>query len=163
VKLVPVELPNKLPLDAVRTILDVESAAAFDELPRQGVADGYGKFWGTTFRAGQFLSAVEYIRAMRLRTLLGRQMAEVMKGVDVYVCPAGMDLVHTNLTGHPTVCLPNGLRKQGEVEMPLGLTFTGRLYGETTLLAVAKAYQEVTGHHLKRPPMEKATKENAGG
>lgn len=46
--------------------------------------------------------------------------------------------------------------------MPVGLTFTGRLYGETELLAVAKAYQEATGFHRKRPPMEQVTKENAG-
>ena len=30
------------------------------------------------------------------------------------------------------------------------------------LLALAHAYQQATAHHLKRPPMEKATKENAG-
>ena len=42
------------------------------------------------------------------------------------------------------------------------ITFTGRLYGETDLLAVAHAYQEATGFHRKRPPLDKATKENAG-
>jgi len=59
--------------------------------------------------------------------------------------------------------LPNGFRKAGETEVPSAITFTGRLYGETDLLAVAHAYQQATGHHLKRPPMDKVTKENAGG
>jgi Asp-tRNA(Asn)/Glu-tRNA(Gln) amidotransferase A subunit family amidase len=154
VKLVPVELPSKLPLDFMKLVLDVECAAAFDELPRQAIADGYGRFWGNTFRAGQFVSGVEYLRAMRLRTLLIQQMADLFKGIDLYVCAAGADLVHTNLSGHPTVCVPNGLRKQGEVEMPTALTFTGRLFEETKLLAVAKGYQEATGHHLKRPPLD---------
>jgi Asp-tRNA(Asn)/Glu-tRNA(Gln) amidotransferase A subunit family amidase len=163
VKLAPITLPSSLPLQAIRTVLDVECAAAFDDLPRGGIADGYGTFWGTTFRAGQFVSGVEYIRAMRLRTLLIQQMAEVMKKVDVYFCSAGADLVHTNLTGHPTVCLPNGLQEVRGVDMPVALTFTGRLFGETELLAVAKAYQEATGFHRKRPPMDKATEENAGG
>ena len=36
----------------------------------------------------------------------------------------------------------------------MGLTFTGRLFGETDLLTVAKAYQDATGHHKKRPPEE---------
>ena len=45
--------------------------------------------------------------------------------------------------------------------MPTAITFTGRLYGETELLAVAHAYQEATGHHLKHPPMDKVTAENA--
>jgi Asp-tRNA(Asn)/Glu-tRNA(Gln) amidotransferase A subunit family amidase len=76
-----------------------------------------------------------------------------MSSVDLYV--GGNDLLLTNLTGHATVVLPNGLRKVDGVEMPNALTFTGRLFGETELLAVAHAYQQATGHHLKRPPMDK--------
>jgi Asp-tRNA(Asn)/Glu-tRNA(Gln) amidotransferase A subunit family amidase len=162
VTLVPIDLPAPPSLAALRLILEAECAAAFDDLPRQGVADGYGKVWGTTFRAGQFVTAVEYLRAMRLRTLLMREMAGVMGKVNLYVCPAGSDLLLTNMTGHPTVCVPNGVRKAGGADLPVGLTFTGRLYGEAELLAVAKAYQEATGHHLRRPPMERVTKENAG-
>ena len=55
--------------------------------------------------------------------------------------------------------LPNGFRKAGDVETPTALTFTGRLYGETELLAVAAAYQQATGHHLKRPSMDKLSKD----
>jgi Asp-tRNA(Asn)/Glu-tRNA(Gln) amidotransferase A subunit family amidase len=80
-------------------------------------------------------------------------MEEVMSQVDLYV--GGNDLLLTNLTGHPTVVLPNGFRKVSEVDLPTALTFTGRLFGETELLAVAHAYQQATGHHLKRPPMDK--------
>jgi Asp-tRNA(Asn)/Glu-tRNA(Gln) amidotransferase A subunit family amidase len=83
-----------------------------------------------------------------------------MSQVDLYV--GGNDLLITNLTGHPTVVLPNGFRKSGEFETPTALTFTGRLYGETELLAVAHAYQQATGHHLKRPPMDRLSKESAG-
>ncbi len=82
-----------------------------------------------------------------------------MAKVDLYV--GGNDLVLTNLTGHPTVVLPNGFRKTGDAEVPTALTFTGRLYGETELLAVAHAYQQATGHHLKRPPMDKLKPEKA--
>ena len=74
-----------------------------------------------------------------------------MEGIDAYACPAGNDLALTNITGHPTVCLPNGFRKGGT---PTGLTFTGHLFGETDLLALAKSYQDATDHHLKRPPEE---------
>ena len=161
VTLVPIELPSKLPVSAIGSVLDVECAAAFDELPRGNIREGYGAYWARTFRQGQFISAVEYIRANRLRTLLMRQMAEVMEKVDLYV--GENDLQITNLTGHPSVCLPNGLVKNGGVDVPKALTFTGRLYGETELLTVAHAYQKATGFHLKRPPMDKATKENAAG
>jgi Asp-tRNA(Asn)/Glu-tRNA(Gln) amidotransferase A subunit family amidase len=90
-----------------------------------------------------------------------QEMDEIMKQVDLYV--GGFDLVVCNLTGHPTVVLPTGFRKQGDMEMPYSITFTGRLYGESELLAVAHAYQQATGHHLKRPAMDKVTLENSGG
>jgi Asp-tRNA(Asn)/Glu-tRNA(Gln) amidotransferase A subunit family amidase len=82
-----------------------------------------------------------------------------MAQVDLYV--QGNDLLLTNLTGHPSVVLPDGFRKAGGVELPQSIKFTGRLYGETELLAVAHAYQQATGHHLRRPPMDKLTPENA--
>ena len=63
----------------------------------------------------------------------------------------------SNLTGHPTVVVPNGVRKGGGgTETTQPFTFTGRLWGESELLAVAKAYQDATGHHTKRPPLGKA-------
>jgi len=160
VTLVPVTLPNRLAGMISGTILNAEAGAAFDELIRPGTLDKIGKLWPTSFRASHFVTAVDYIRANRVRTLVMREMAKVMEDVDLYV--GGNDLVVTNLTGHPTVCLPNGLTKRNGVEVPTALTFTGRLYGEAELLAVAKAYQDATGHHLKRPPQDKWVAEAKG-
>jgi Asp-tRNA(Asn)/Glu-tRNA(Gln) amidotransferase A subunit family amidase len=162
VQLVKIELPNSLPLQAILTILEVESASAFDELPRGGIREGYGNFWKSTFISGQFVTAVEYLRANRLRTLLMQQMATVFEKVDLYV--GGNDLQITNLTGHPTVCLPNGFNKNRDgIETPKALTFTGKLYGETELMSVAHAYQLATKHHLKRPPLDKLKPLNKQG
>jgi Asp-tRNA(Asn)/Glu-tRNA(Gln) amidotransferase A subunit family amidase len=158
VRLVPIKLPSKHPLEALTVILDTEAAAVFDALTRKGVTEGLNS-WPHIFRRAQFVPAVEYLRSNRIRTLLMREMDEVMGQVDLYV--GGSDLLLTNLTGHPTVVLPDGFRKSGDVELPRSITFTGRLYGETDLLAVAHAYQQATGHHLKRPPMDKVTPENA--
>ena len=150
--LVPLGRPAKYPVDALDLILTAETAAAFDELTRKGITEGLNT-WPRTFRTGQFIPAVEYIRANRIRTLLMREMDELMEKVDLYV--GGNDLLVTNLTGHPTVVLPNGFRKSGGAEVPRAITFTGRLYGETELLAVADAYQRATGFHLRRPPMDR--------
>ncbi len=152
VKLVPIELPHKYPVGAVALILDTEAAAVFDDLTRRGVTEGLNE-WPGLFHKGEFVPAVEYLRANRVRTLLMRDMDEVMRQVDLYV--GGNDLVLTNLTGHPTVVLPDGFRKEGEVELPRSIAFTGRLYGEAELLAVAHAYQQAAGHHLRRPPMDR--------
>ncbi len=158
VKLVPIKLPSKYPLMSLQVILDTEAATAFDELTRKGITEGLNA-WPRIFRGGQFVPAVEYLRANRLRTLIMKEMEELMAQVDLYV--QGDDLLLTNLTGHPSVVMPDGFRKAGDVELPLSIKFTGRLYGETELLAVAHAYQQATGHHLRRPPMDKLTPTNA--
>jgi Asp-tRNA(Asn)/Glu-tRNA(Gln) amidotransferase A subunit family amidase len=149
VKLVPMKLPSEWPLSAmVNVILDAECASAFDDLTRSGVRDGLGA-WPSTFLSYRFISAIDYLRANRLRTQLMAAMAEAMKAVDVYV--GGNDLVLTNLTGHPTICMPNGFTTFAGAKVPTAITFTGQLYGETALLTVAKAYQDATGHHRVRP------------
>jgi Asp-tRNA(Asn)/Glu-tRNA(Gln) amidotransferase A subunit family amidase len=158
VKLVPITMPDKYPVDALQCILNAEAATAFDDVTRKGITEGLN-LWTNTFRAGQFVPAVEYIRANRVRTLLMREMEKVFEKVDLYVY--GNDLVITNFTGHPTAVMPNGFTKSGGVDVPTAITFTGKLYGETELLAVAHAYQNATGHHLKHPPMDQVTPENA--
>lgn len=151
VSLVPIKLPQKHPAGPLTLILNTEAAAAFDDLTRDGVREGIGK-WGTTFRQGQFVPAVEYLRACRVRTLVMREMEEVMTNVDAYV--GGDDLVLTNFTGHPTVVVPDGDRPDSKSGQPGTITFTGQLFGETKLLALAHAYQQASGAHLKRPSLE---------
>ncbi len=153
VKQVPMTLPNESYAGTIaNVILDCECATAFEEITRAGVGEeGHGPFWANTFRSYRFVSAVDYIRANRLRTKLMQAMAKAMEAVDVYV--GGNDLVLTNLTGHPSICLPNGFTKMGEAKVPTAITFTGQLYGESDLLAVAKAFQDATGFHRERPPL----------
>ena len=147
VKLVPVQLP-KTPARPLTLILDTEAATVFDELTRKGITEGLNS-WPTTFRQGQFIPAVEYLRANRVRTLLMKEMESVMAPIDAYV--GGNDLVITNFTGHPTVVIPDGFRSSGDDRVPYSITFTGKLFGESNLLALAHAYQQETGIHLEHP------------
>ena len=174
VDLIPVELP-KFPYDAIRVMLNAEAAAAFDELTRTGrdrlLTSQKDHDWPNEFRTARLIPAVEYIQAARVRTLVIEAMARVFDAIDVIVAPTngGDQLVITNLTGHPAVILPNGLRgpdapkfpfddpsdfqNAGGPETPTSLTFIGKLYGEAELLSFARAYQEVTAFHLKHPKM----------
>jgi hypothetical protein len=97
--------------------------------------------WPNSLRAARFIPAVEYIQANRARTLLIDEMAKLP--VDVYVTPTfgGDNLLLTNLTGHPSVVLPNGFSEKGT---PTSITFMGRPFGEGALLAVANAYADAT-------------------
>ena len=152
VTLKAIQLPSKHPIGPLTIILDTESAAVFDPLTRQGIRDGIGK-WATTFREGQFVPAIEYLRANRVRTLLIQEMEELFADIDAYV--GGDDLVLTNFTGHPTVVVPDGEREKSNSGQPGTITFTGKLFGESDLLGLAHAYQQTTAAHLRRPPLGK--------
>jgi Asp-tRNA(Asn)/Glu-tRNA(Gln) amidotransferase A subunit family amidase len=158
IKLIPIKLPDTYPVNDIRFILDAEAAAAFDDLTRSGrdaqlVRHGAGS-WPNTFRKGQLIPAVEYIRANRIRWLVMQEMEKLMADIDVYVAPSfgGTSLLLTNLTGHPQVVLPNGFRAGDGT--PTSIVFTGRLYGEAEALAVAHVYQQATDFHKKRPTLQ---------
>lgn len=154
IDLIPVELPDQ-PVGAMAFLLGVEAAAAFDALTLSGRDDELTRqvryAWPNVFRAARLVPAVEYLQANRARWRLVQAMGALMADLDVYVAPAfqGDNLLLTNLTGHPSVILPNGFT---EPDQPHGITLVGGLFGEAQLLAVARALQEATDWHLRRPP-----------
>jgi len=156
VELIPIALPE-FQTGPLLITLYAEGAAAFDQLTLSNEDDlmqwQSPNAWPNTFRAARFIPAVEYINANRARYELIQKMEdEVMSQVDVYVTPAfgNANLLITNLTGHPSVVLPNGFTDDGR---PTSITFTGDLFDEAGVLRVAKAYQEATNHHKKHPPL----------
>ena len=150
VRLTAVRLPDDLPHDAMSLILSIEAATVFDELTREGVTEGMNR-WPPIFRRAEFIPAVEYLRANRLRTMLMRKMSQLMDTVDAYV--GGDDLTITNLTGHPTVVMPSGFSEKDGVRRPSSVTMTGRLFGESELLGLAHAFQQETDYHREHPPL----------
>ena len=148
---------SQLPLNALRLILNAESAAAFDDLTRSGKDElmEQTSSWPASFRQARFIPAVEYLQANRVRTLVMEQMAETMKQVDVFITPTSLGnvLLLTNLTGHPAVVLPAGFLETGpRAGTPVSISFIGQLYGEAELLRVAKLWQDATDYHLRQPP-----------
>jgi len=157
-KLVPVELP-KLPAGAISFVLDVEAAAAFDDLTRSHRDDLMKQqnrgSWPNIFRKARFIPAVEYVQANRVRYLLVQETARALKDVDVLVSPtfAGECHLITNLTGQPCVVVPDGFKPDGT---PTAICFLGNLFHEAEALEVAKAYQDATGLQLQHPKLDKA-------
>jgi Asp-tRNA(Asn)/Glu-tRNA(Gln) amidotransferase A subunit family amidase len=185
VTLIPVDVPD-VPTQAMSLILTAEAGAAFEELTLSGrVAEMVQQepfAWPNTFRASQFIPAVDYINANRVRTLACRKYWDLFRTVDVVVTPTsvmGLNQVPaTNLTGNPAVILPSGFIEAPPLQpappaaapsdtgrrvqpatpsprpqVPVSLTFLGGLYREDLLLLVAHAYQSATEWHLRRPPM----------
>ncbi len=154
-ELIPITFPDNLHGDEILSlIIGVESAAAFDPLTRSSRDDEMVQQnkdrWPNTFRTSRFVPAVEYINACRMRYRIMKKMDPVIDGYDIIMAPpeTGDQLAITNLTGNPSVTLPNGFLPNG---LPAAITFIGKHFGEANLLAFAKAYQERTGFHLKHP------------
>ena len=111
VTLVPVTLPD-LPNSALSTLLDVESAAVFEELTLSGqdaqlIVQSQPQSW----REARLLSAVDYLQKERLRRQVMQGMDELFSNVDVMFGPTygSYDLfMITNFTGHPGLTLRAG-------------------------------------------------------
>ena len=154
-ELLPIRLPD-LPYRAIGLTLWVEAAAAFDALTRSNRDDALVRqtkeSWPNIFRYARLVPAVELLQANRVRTQLLAGMATLFTDVDVYVAPSFSDSLYaTNLSGHPAVVVPAGLDETGSPANQ-SITFTGRLYDEATLLAVARTFQEATPFHQPHPP-----------
>ncbi|WP_317129418.1 amidase family protein [Litoribacter populi] len=156
VELHPVELKTSVDPSGMSIMLMAEGAAAFDELTRENQDDllvaQHKNAWPNLFRAARFIPAVEYIQASRQRAVLIEEMHKLFSDYDVIVTPTygGNQLLITNLTGHPALCLPNGFGENGS---PTSITFLANLFDEEKLIMLGKAYQEITEWNKKRPPL----------
>jgi hypothetical protein len=108
------------------------------------------------FAGSSLLPGVEYFQMSRLRMRLMEGMARLFENLDVYVASfltrsGDPNLRATNATGHPGVAVPTGFNSRGT---PTSMHLVGNLYGEAEILALAKAYQDETGHHHRHPELD---------
>jgi Asp-tRNA(Asn)/Glu-tRNA(Gln) amidotransferase A subunit family amidase len=157
-KLVPIDVPPEINqiANAIGFILETESGASFDAATRSGDINKLAapatsrSSWPNTFRQARLVPAVEYIQAMRARTLLIRQFDDFMSQYDALLEPGtGGTLSATNLTGHPAIALKCGFI--GGLPRPIMLT--GRLYEEATICRIALAYEQATEWKDKHPTL----------
>ncbi|HMG84448.1 MAG TPA: amidase [Terracidiphilus sp.] len=174
INLIPVELP-KLPYGAMVGLLGAEAAAAFDDFTRSGrdrlLTEQGPNDWPNEFRTARFYPAVEYIQANRARTLAVQQVSALFEKVDIIVgSSGGQQLLATNLTGHPALIVPNGMRGNdaprppksddganeniGGPGTPVSITFLAGLYEDAKLAAFVDAYQQATGFHKLHPKLD---------
>ena len=155
VNLVELELPaiESVPL---RTILNVEAAAAFEQLTLSGRDDELvwqeSRAWPNTFRSTWFVPAIELVQAERMRRLACERMRGVFEGVDALFGPsfAGDLLLITNNTGHPSLTLRAGFLAE---DRPHGVTLWGRLFDEGTIARIGVALEGALGVWDRRPPV----------
>jgi Asp-tRNA(Asn)/Glu-tRNA(Gln) amidotransferase A subunit family amidase len=177
ISVTPIEIPR---WSVSVTAHSVEMAVFFDHALRSGRAEQIGRQSRVDgLRAARLIPAVEYLQSQRARMMMMMTLAEATAGVDVYLVPRGNRRGGgggrggagagapsqdpppyspsrnasnmTNYACHPAVAVPNGFNDNG---LPASMTFYAHPFRESELLAVAMAYQDATGHHLKHPALE---------
>ncbi len=155
VELVETALPE-WPFDLLATIIEVESAAAHDELTRSNRDDELTwqapEAWPNTFRSVRFLPAVELLQIERFRAQVCTMMAERFDGLDAMISPsfAANLLLITNVTGHPSLTLRSGFRAGNR---PHGITLWGPHYREDLLTRLGTALEQRFGVWDRRPEL----------
>jgi aspartyl-tRNA(Asn)/glutamyl-tRNA(Gln) amidotransferase subunit A len=155
-------------------IIQAESASVHERWLAERPQD-YGPDTLDRLRQGQFVTATQYLRAQKVRTLLLEEYARLFTRFDVLVLPsvpavaprigqATVDLdgeaVETralmtrfsrlfNFVGAPALSVPCGFGANG---LPVGLQIAGRSMDEETVITVGAAYERATPWHTRRPP-----------
>lgn len=161
-------------LAAIYAIELASSGAYHDRHIASGVSSGYQKDVRDLVEMGRLVSAVDYLKAEQVRTLLCEEFKRIFEQVDVVVTPtepitawkkgrqtlsvAGVDesvlaaswrLTYPfNLTGLPAISVPCGFDKEG---MPIGLQIAGRPFDEGTVFKCAFAVENLL--NLKKKPV----------
>ena len=167
-----VEFPLAGAAQAAGTIITVaEFGSALDELTRESLG-GFGADIRAQLQMAEFISARQYLRAMRIRPLVQRELRNLLRDVDVLLTPTvpitappsvGKTPPETltlfahntrpfSLVGLPAISVPAGFSSSG---MPIGLQVIGRPFDESTTLRIAQAYETATPWHLMRSPVSK--------
>ena len=157
----------------VSTLINAEAASAFRDLLDSGRASqlrAANDRWGGY--AGATILAVDYLQAMRVRTGMKKALDELYAKYDALVAPSRSTVAYPidvefekaypgkgggppvipagNIAGQPALSVPNGF---GPNNLPTGIQFTGKVWSEARLLAIAHAYQQATDWHMRRPKM----------
>ena len=152
-ELVPVEIPD-LPYETLVTVLQVEAAAAFEDLTLSDRDDELVQqdetAWPNVLRTARFVPAVEFVQLQRVRRRVMEAMRALFDSVDVVAAPdwGHVFSLATNASGHPALTLRAGFASTG---LPLALTLHGRLFDEGTLCRVGMALEERLGVQGRRP------------
>ncbi len=173
-----VELPD-FPHGAIlSTILAGEAGSIFEDFIRSGKVDQLAdprQIAG--LKSYLDLPATDYLRAMRVRSLVQAAFREMMLDVPVLLSPSRYDVAPpirepldtnrrsgpppsargfssiipaANLCGLPALSLPCGFVDG----LPLGISLVGRPFYETQLVVIGNGYQKVTDWHRRQPPEE---------
>jgi len=161
----------------IGTIISAEASAIFEPLIQSGKVDQLADQKQIAgLKAGLEITAKDYLKAMRIRSLIQSGFRDLLAEVDVLLAPSRLSpapkitqpldrpasdrqapkdrgltalIPAANLAGLPALSLPCGFADG----MPIAIQLVGRPFSENTLLSIGKAFQEHTDWHKRRPPL----------
>jgi aspartyl-tRNA(Asn)/glutamyl-tRNA(Gln) amidotransferase subunit A len=163
----------------IGTIIDCEAASVFETFIRSGQVDQLADpTQANGLKASLNYSAIDYLKAMRLRAQIQQAFRELFASVDVLVAPSKFHLPErvdqpfdeqernrppepqekgvgaglipaSNLCGLPGLSVPCGFANG----LPIGLQFVGPAFSENTLLAFGRTFQSLTDFHKQHPSL----------
>ena len=167
-----ITLPERPYEPMARLILWAEGSSAFEQLIESGAIAGLtAPEDRVTPYARDAILAKDYLRALRLRGVVAREIDAVLSRFDAIVGPArgtagprlGAEFRSAirgsfpdvlgaigNAAGLPAIGVPCGFTADGS---PVGLQLMGRAWEENTVLAAAQAWQARTDWHRRRPSL----------
>jgi aspartyl-tRNA(Asn)/glutamyl-tRNA(Gln) amidotransferase subunit A len=156
--------PTSGVIDDVQQIVRIAEAASYHEPFLTTKADRYATT--TTVRrdleSGSLITAVQYLRAQKVRARFVKDLTDVFRTLDVFLtpgmpAPAGepADVKQPfrrmfNVCGFPALVLPNGFSTT-PVGLPIGLQIAAKPFAEETIYAAAQAFESATEWHTRRP------------
>ncbi|MFG2226688.1 amidase [Streptomyces sp. NPDC048644] len=179
-ELVDVGIPMADYIQATAWGLMVPEATAYHERTLRTSPELYTADVRVLLEAGALVSAGDYLRAQRSRTLMRRAWAEVFDAVDVIAAPtvpcvaarSDQETVRwadgstesvsdsyvrlsapANITGLPSLSLPVGLDGAG---LPIGMQLIGRPFGEAAILGAGRAFEATRSDGARLAPVAAA-------
>jgi aspartyl-tRNA(Asn)/glutamyl-tRNA(Gln) amidotransferase subunit A len=166
--MVETKLPDFLYGPAIGTIIAAEGSAIFEPLIESGKVNELAD--------QKQIAAKDYLKAMRVRTLVQKELRKLLSQVDVLLAPSrfgpaskvsdpldrrssdrplpkvqglGALIPAGNLAGLPALSLPRGFADN----LPVAIQLVGLPFSENTLIAVGKEFQSRADWHRPRPPV----------
>jgi aspartyl-tRNA(Asn)/glutamyl-tRNA(Gln) amidotransferase subunit A len=160
-----VELPPTLEMmgDA-HNIIRICDAASYHEKFLATRAERYGPTMvRRDVEAGSLITAVQYLRAQKMRKIFVKQMHGTFGAIDVMITPESVPAgeptrarlnIHPpfNDCGFPGMAVPAGFSKM-PAGIPLSIQIIGKPFEEETVYAAGYAYESRTPWHERQPPL----------
>ena len=151
-----------------RAILSAEAYAIHEKWLQERPED-YARLTRERILAGAFVSAADYINALRVRGKLTRAFHALFSDIDIVITasaldpacriddPAEIDRTYArqarspfNVTGSPALSIPTGFSKAG---LPLGMQLVGKPFSEALLYRAGHAYERETKWVERHPAL----------